>query len=328
MKRYLVVLIGCLLAAPTAAQTISLGMPIACNYGVDCFIQNYVDNDSTGAYSDFTCGPLSYNKHKGTDFRLINEAALANNVPVIAAADGKVRGVRDGMADQSVKIVGMAAIKNRECGNGVAIHHPAGYETQYCHMQKGSIKVRPGQPVKAGDVLGYVGLSGATVFPHVHLQVRRLGKVYDPFTGEPMGTKCGGSRKPFWNTATQKKLVYIPTALLSHGFSSKMPKSEEIRRMREVPVEFARSEPALVYWADIMGLKPGDTLKLTVFGPNNTPWAERTVPITKSLAQMFSMVGKNATPEGLVPGTYQAKVTVERKGAVILERETRAEVRF
>ena len=72
-------------------------------------------------------------------------------------------------------------LKGRECGNGVVLRHKGGWETQYCHLKQGSVLVKSGQEVWAGQELGFVGQSGKAAFPHVHLSVRKDGKVVDPF---------------------------------------------------------------------------------------------------------------------------------------------------
>jgi len=59
-------------------------------------------------------------------------------------------------------------VKGKECGNGVVITHGDGYETQLCHLKQASIIVQKGDQVKKGDILGFVGTSGASEFPHVH----------------------------------------------------------------------------------------------------------------------------------------------------------------
>ena len=69
----------------------------------------------------------------------------------------------------------------RDCGNGVVIDHDDGWQTQYCHLRRGSVGVTRGQAVARGDRLGVVGMSGRTQFPHLHLSVRRDGAVIDPF---------------------------------------------------------------------------------------------------------------------------------------------------
>ena len=52
------------------------------------------------------------------------------------------------------------------------------------------MQVKTDEVVEAGTVLGQIGLSGRTQFPHVHLSVRKDGKVVDPF--DPDGSvTCG-----------------------------------------------------------------------------------------------------------------------------------------
>lgn len=64
--------------------------------------------------------------------------AMEEGAVVVAAAPGRVRGVRDGVSDASVRDTGTEAVKDRECGNGVLIEHGDGWETQYCHLQRAS----------------------------------------------------------------------------------------------------------------------------------------------------------------------------------------------
>src|SRR4051794_18911303 len=157
------------------AQEISFRLPIACEIGRTCFIQHYVDHDSTPEARDHQCGTLTYDGHDGIDFRVPTLAAQEAGVDVLAAADGKVQRTRDGLEDISITGRGRGSVANTECGNGAVIDHGDGWETQYCHMAKGSLAVKPGDPVKAGDRIGRVGLSGMTEFPHLHFTVRRNG---------------------------------------------------------------------------------------------------------------------------------------------------------
>lgn len=330
MKNYLAIAAFVLFPALASAQALSLSQPIQCTVGKDCFIQNYVDEDSTGAYADYTCGPLSYDKHTGTDFRLLNMAAMRRGVAVLAAADGTVRAIRDGMEDVSIRGTGRGAVKDRECGNGVALHHPSGYETQYCHMRKGSIAVKQGQKVQAGQKLGLVGLSGATEFPHVHLTVRRLGRVLDPFTGLATGGKCGQKGTPLWNAQTAKALAYIPTALLSAGFAPAELTADQARDLEASPVEIPRTAPLMVLWADVMGTRKGDVLSFTMFSPNGTPIATREVPFTKDQALHFGYIGKKTNEEGIGPGEYTGRIELKREGAAepVFTREVKVNVPY
>ncbi len=63
-------------------------------------------------------------------------------------------------------------------GNFVLINHGYGYESKYLHMVR--IKARAGQRVKRGEVIGWVGSTGATTGPHCHYEVHINGTPVDP----------------------------------------------------------------------------------------------------------------------------------------------------
>lgn len=63
-------------------------------------------------------------------------------------------------------------------GNQVIINHGYGYETVYMHMAR--IKVTTGQKVKRGEVIGWVGSTGASTGPHCHYEVHINGTAVDP----------------------------------------------------------------------------------------------------------------------------------------------------
>ena len=63
-------------------------------------------------------------------------------------------------------------------GNHIVIRHGYGYQTLYGHLSK--YKVRAGQKVKRGDVIGYVGSTGRSEAPHLHYEVHRNGEVVNP----------------------------------------------------------------------------------------------------------------------------------------------------
>jgi murein DD-endopeptidase MepM/ murein hydrolase activator NlpD len=63
-------------------------------------------------------------------------------------------------------------------GNCVKINHGFGYETLYAHMSK--IKVRIGQRIKRGDVIGLVGNTGKSTAPHLHYEVHYKGQIMNP----------------------------------------------------------------------------------------------------------------------------------------------------
>jgi hypothetical protein len=96
------------------------GLPIACELGRSCFIQNYVDSDPTSSAKDYQCGSLSYDGHNGTDFRVPSLTAQQEAVEVLAAADGRVLRRRDGMADISVREAGRPAVQAMPSSSSMA----------------------------------------------------------------------------------------------------------------------------------------------------------------------------------------------------------------
>lgn len=58
-------------------------------------------------------------------------------------------------------------------GNYIVIKAKHGEYVSICHMLKGSFKVREGDLIKKGDLIGLVGNSGRTRCPHIHMQVNR-----------------------------------------------------------------------------------------------------------------------------------------------------------
>ncbi|MFD1630024.1 M23 family metallopeptidase [Pseudopedobacter beijingensis] len=66
----------------------------------------------------------------------------------------------------------------RGYGNQIIINHGYGYSTKYAHMSR--FKARRGQKVNRGDIIGYVGNTGASTGPHLHYEVYKNGKVVNP----------------------------------------------------------------------------------------------------------------------------------------------------
>jgi murein DD-endopeptidase MepM/ murein hydrolase activator NlpD len=63
-------------------------------------------------------------------------------------------------------------------GNHVIINHGFGYESLYAHMSR--IAVTAGQKVRRGQIIGYVGNTGASTGPHLHYEVMKNGEKVDP----------------------------------------------------------------------------------------------------------------------------------------------------
>ncbi|MBX9845708.1 MAG: M23 family metallopeptidase [Xanthobacteraceae bacterium] len=303
-----------------AADPISLALPVACEIGKTCFLQNYVDADTSAKWQDYRCGAQTYDGHDGTDIRVPSMDEQRAGVDVIAAAPGTVIATRDGVADVSIREGTRESIKGRECGNGVALRHDGGWVTQYCHMAKDSIRVSRGQKVENGTPLGRIGLSGNTEFPHLHFSVRHGETKVDPFAYDAKEGSCG-SGQSLWNEAARAALSYRRGEVINAGFagtSVTMAQIESGEARRQPP---NASSPALVAYVRAIGLEAGDVLELSIVAPDGKPFAQqRQPPLDHSKAQFFAMVGKKRGQMPWPAGTYTAKYNVLRDGQSVLDK--------
>ncbi len=95
--------------------------------------------------------------HYGMDF------TARTGTPIYATGDGVVH-----KADASLS----------GYGNHIEINHGYGYKTLYAHLSK--YKCKPGQRVKRGDIIGYVGSTGRSQAPHLHYEVFKNGERVNP----------------------------------------------------------------------------------------------------------------------------------------------------
>ncbi len=95
--------------------------------------------------------------HSGMDI------AAPQGTPIKAAAPGKI-------VYSDNRISGY--------GNMVIIRHESGYFTVYAHNQRNTVK--PGQEVRQGQVIGYVGMTGRATGPHLHFELRHEDTPLDP----------------------------------------------------------------------------------------------------------------------------------------------------
>jgi murein DD-endopeptidase MepM/ murein hydrolase activator NlpD len=121
---------------------------------------------------------------------LVSAAGLTRPVPGAITSGFGMRGVRmhygvDIPAPHGTPIrAAMAGTVNRVAydpggaGNYVRVSHPNGWMTKYFHMSTQAAQV--GQPVTAGQVIGYVGSTGNASGPHLHFELWIDGKAVDP----------------------------------------------------------------------------------------------------------------------------------------------------
>ena len=131
---------------------------------------------------------LGYNRmHRGTDF------AAPEGTPIMASGDGVI-------------------IKAGWCGGGgncVKIKHNKTYQTIYAHMKNFSKLAIPGNRIKQGQIIGYVGSTGMSTGPHLHYEVIENGKkINSQLLKLPPGKSLDG------NNREQFEIVRIKTDVM------------------------------------------------------------------------------------------------------------------
>ncbi|MEM1431153.1 MAG: M23 family metallopeptidase [Pseudomonadota bacterium] len=310
-----------LAALPAAATAqddqLRLNLPVDCTLGEDCYIQQYVDRDPGPAVQDFACGTLANDGHKGTDFAVPTEADMADGTTVLAAADGIVRGMRDGMADIRQNGPDAPDIAGTECGNGVLLDHGDGWETQYCHLREGTVTARTGEAVRAGQPLGLIGMSGLASFPHVHFEVRHNGAVVDPFHPEAAGA-CGPAQSPLWTSA----IGYTAGMPIDAGLSAALPSYEDVQA--GLPEDGLNAgADAIVLWVFMANVQQGDTLALEITGPDGT-FAAHETEIANPQPFRMEAFGRRAPSSGLTEGAYVGSAILSREGTELGRTTVRA----
>lgn len=99
-----------------------------------------------------------YRAHLGTDF------AAPRGTRIYAAGDGVI------------EFIG----RKGGYGNTIIIRHPNGYKTLYAHQNAFNKSIKRGKRVKKGDLIGFVGNTGISSGPHLHLGLYKNGKAIDP----------------------------------------------------------------------------------------------------------------------------------------------------
>jgi murein DD-endopeptidase MepM/ murein hydrolase activator NlpD len=127
--------------------------------------------------------------HKGVDY------AASTGTPIMAAGDSRV------------EFIGW----QRGYGNVVILNHGRGYTTLYGHMSR-TAKLRRGQAVAQGTVIGYVGSTGMSTGPHLHYEFRVNGAHRNPLSiTMPPPEPLAGAQLAAYRTYTANALARIRT---------------------------------------------------------------------------------------------------------------------
>ncbi len=256
-----VVLLGFLVGASLIHQVHAqafLGVPVSGVNGKDYHIVNYVDW-SIDSIHDHQCGSKSYDGHQGTDFVLRSFAHMDSGVNVLAAANGVVTFIKDGVFDREKE-----SVIAKGLGNYICIAHPNKYYTYYAHLKKNSLKVKVGDTVKMGDPIAEVASSGNSTDPHLHFELWYDSLyVVDPFSG-----RCGNA-EPLWLAAPDYDTSF---ATIDYGMHDELLNINRLRE-REVtmqrPYVFSDKDTTLNFWSHHVGMRLGDTLSINWYTPSN-----------------------------------------------------------
>ncbi|MCX5227529.1 M23 family metallopeptidase [Streptomyces sp. NBC_00233] len=111
---------------------------------------------------------------------------LSYRQPVVASAGGRVVEVQDGIPDNAPPVTPPVPPIEETVGNHVTLEVAPGRYLLYAHLKPGSLKVREGDHVEPGRVLGLIGNSGNSTTPHLHFQVMTTPEFFPtdspPFT--------------------------------------------------------------------------------------------------------------------------------------------------
>jgi murein DD-endopeptidase MepM/ murein hydrolase activator NlpD len=104
--------------------------------------------------------------------------------PIVAPADGVVVSAVDGVRDNRPQV----EVENRRnpAGNHVVLDLGNGEYAVLAHVRRGSVRVKPGQRVGAGDLLGLCGNSGNSSEPHLHFHLQDRAKLFGRARGLPI----------------------------------------------------------------------------------------------------------------------------------------------
>ena len=137
---------------------------------------NFFDQEGNSLKKAFLRDPLKYtrisSRYNLKRFHPVQKRYKAHLGTDYAAATGtEIRSVGDGVVTE--------AKYTSANGNYVKIKHNGTYTTQYLHMSKIAKGMKPGQRIKQGQVIGYVGSTGLATGPHLCFRFWKNGKQED-----------------------------------------------------------------------------------------------------------------------------------------------------
>lgn len=242
--------------------------PIGGTYGLDFILVNYVDWSTGVAYSDNHCNSKSYDGHQGTDFVIRDFAAMDSGIDVRAADNGKVIFVQDGIFDRE-----KFSVISKKLGNYIGINHAGKIQTYYAHLRNGSILVKKGDSVVAGQKLALVGSSGNSESPHLHFELWYDSTInIDPFTGP-----CGNIGS-YWLTEPKYDTSF---AIWTSGFVNFITSLDTLKEGLKSRDTFYVTDAYISFWNLQYGLRNNDSVRVDWVNPSGVLWYSYGYKVTR-----------------------------------------------
>ena len=278
---------------PPAGEDAAFAAPITGTPMADVFYGAYIDHDQGNGVRDWACGGKTYDGHRGLDILLRNFRVQDEGVPAVAAADGVVTRISDGHPDRNTTWDNGGGF-----GNHVEISHLGGLSTIYGHLRRGSIAVMPGDRVGQGAVLGLVGSSGRSNWPHLHFEVRRDGVVVEPFTGT-----CSSTTESLWaeQLAYQDSFMVTDAGLtdqrVTRGVLLERPPT-----LRAYPLD----APGFQFWLQVANQRSG-TIRFELRAPGGASSDVVLLPVGASFSMRYLVLDVPVSGELTEAGAWEIR---------------------
>jgi len=293
-------------------QPITLEAPVDCTIGRDCVIASHVDRQPGVSAQDYRCGSLTEDGATLTVIRARDLPTMTRGLSVLASARGQVVAARDGAPDTAPTRRSALARFNPNPGNHVIVDHGGGWQTEYHNLKSGSVSVRPGQTVAAGQAIGQIGLSGDAALPQLGFKVTLDGRPIDPFIGLDAPAPCGTPpRNGLWSHTAVGAMKYIPSAVLTAGFADSAPRHASTLPVIETRAPETPRSPIL-FWVLVHGLQTGDREQIELIGPGGESLGRARFIFPRDKDSWVSLIAMNPPDGGWPEGTYVGRYRLFR----------------
>lgn len=281
---------GCRDSTAPPMEDPALSAPIVGTPMADVFYGAYIDHDPGSGAQDWACGIKSYDGHRGIDILLRNFRVQDEGVPVIAAADGIVASISDGLSDRNTSWNDGDGL-----GNYVEISHPGGLSTRYGHLRRGSIAVTRGESVERGAHLGLVGSSGMSNWPHLHFEVRKDGVAVEPFAGA-----CSPAES-LW----ADQLAYQDAFMVTDAGLTDQPTTRAVLLERPPTVRaFPLDADGFRFWLQAANL-PAATIRFELRGPGGAHPDAVQLQVDSAFSMRYLVLNVPVRGELTEPGAWE-----------------------